>query len=72
MLSENSTLLSVGINVLSNYVTDYFKGTFGSQNVKLEIIVETKPKKVYKSINYEGNLDGLKDLPKIIKSLKDE
>lgn len=72
MLSENSTLLSIAINVLSNYVTDYFKGTFGSKNVKLEIIVETKPKKEYKSINYEGNVDGLKDLPKIIKSLKGE
>ena len=72
MLSENSTLLTVGINVLSNYVTDYFKGTFGSKNVKLEIIVETKPKKEYKSINYEGNVDGLKELPKIIKSLKNE
>ncbi|MBP1840755.1 hypothetical protein [Formosa algae] len=72
MLSENSTLLTIGINVLSNYVTDYFKGTFGSKNVKLEIIVETKPKKEYKSINYEGNVDGLKDLPKIIKALKNE
>lgn len=71
VLSENSTLITVGINVLSNYITDYFKGTFGSKNVKLEVIVETKAKKEYKSINYEGNIEGLKELTKIIKSLND-
>jgi hypothetical protein len=70
LLSENSTLVSVALNVLSNYISDFFKGSFGSKKVKLDIIVEVTPKKTYKRISYEGNPEGLKNLEEIIKSLK--
>lgn len=33
VLSENANLISVGLNVISNYVTDFFKGSFGSKKV---------------------------------------
>lgn len=69
LLSENSMVASIGLNVLSNYVSDFFKGTFGEKKVKLEIIVETGRQKTYKRIKYEGNVEGLKDLNQIIKSL---
>lgn len=69
VFSENSAIASVGLNVLSNYITDIFKGTFGDKNVKIEIIVETSPKMTYKSITYEGNVDGIKGLSNVIQSL---
>ncbi|UOQ51113.1 hypothetical protein [Hymenobacter cellulosivorans] len=72
VLSENPELASVGLNVLSSYVYDIFKGTFGDKKVKIEIIVEVNPKKKYKSITYEGNVEGLNGLADVIKSLKDE
>ena len=50
LLTENSTLISVALNILSNYVTNFFKGTFGKKNVKFDIVVETSPKKTYKKI----------------------
>ena len=68
--SQNSDLISVGLNVLSDYITDFFKGSFGKKNVKIDIIVETTPKKTYKKISYEGSAEGLKNLPEIINSLK--
>jgi len=70
LLTENSTLVSIALNVLSNYITDFFKGTFGEKKVKLDIVVEVTPKTTYKRISYEGNAEGLKNLDKIIKSLK--
>jgi len=72
VFSENSALVSIGLNVLSNYISDFFKGSFGEKKVKIEIIVETTPKKTYKSITYEGNVDGIKELSNVIKSLKNE
>lgn len=70
LLTQNPTLVSIALNVLSNYITDFFKGTFGEKKVKLDVVVEVTPKKTYKRISYEGNADGLKNLDKIIKSLK--
>ncbi|MCM8570292.1 hypothetical protein NE848_12945 [Gramella jeungdoensis] len=72
LLQENSNILSVGINVLSDYISDYFKGSFGEKKVKLELIVETKKNEEYKSLNYEGSVEGLKEVPKIVKSMKNE
>lgn len=71
LLSDNSTMVSLALNVISNYLTDFFKGNFGEKKVKMEIIIETFPKKTYKRLIYEGNTEGLKNLEVIIKSLKE-
>lgn len=69
LVTENPTIVSISLNVLSNYITDFFKGISGEKRVNLEIYVEKKGKKKYKRINYKGSPEGLKDLEKIIKSL---
>lgn len=69
MLSENYPIVSKALELLSNHISDYFKGKFGSKNVKLEVIVETKPKSEYKKINYEGEIEGLKEVAEMIKAL---
>lgn len=70
MLTENKDLITVALNVLSNYVTDLFKGSFSTKTAKLEIVVEISKNKEYRRIKYEGSPEGIKDLPKIINSLK--
>lgn len=70
LLSDNSILISLALNVLSNYITDFFKGTLKNRKVKFEIIVETKKRKEFSKISYDGDIEGLKDLEGIIKSLK--
>ncbi|GET22138.1 hypothetical protein [Prolixibacter denitrificans] len=70
ILTENYPIVKTVIDLLSKQISDYYKGTFGKKNVKIEIVVETTPKSEYKSINYEGDIEGLKTIPEIIKSLK--
>ncbi|MGD1891080.1 MAG: hypothetical protein ACFB15_10865 [Cyclobacteriaceae bacterium] len=69
LLSENNHLISIGLNVLSNYVGDFFKGSLDDKKVKFDIVVETTKEKEYKRIKYEGDPEGIKQLDKIIKSL---
>ena len=67
-LTQNPELVSVAINVLSNYISDYFKG-HKEPNVKLNIIVQ-KSKTEYTKFMYEGPKDGLTEIEKVIKNLK--
>jgi hypothetical protein len=69
-LTNNPYLISVTLNVLSSYLYDFFKGTIGERNVKFEVIVESKKKKEYQKIKYEGPVDGIPELEGIIKALK--
>ena len=68
MLSENSTVVSIALNVLSNYLTDFFKGSFSEKKVKIEIYVEERKDVKFKKITYEGNVEGIKELENIIKA----
>jgi hypothetical protein len=68
LITENPTIVSVSLNVLSNYITDFFKGSFGEKKVKLDIYVEKKGRKKLKKISYSGSVEGLKELEKIINS----
>ncbi|PKP46197.1 MAG: hypothetical protein CVT94_15510 [Bacteroidetes bacterium HGW-Bacteroidetes-11] len=70
ILTENDQLITLALNILSNYITDLFKGSFTAKKAKLEIIVEITKNKEFRKITYEGNPEGLKDLDKVIKSLK--
>jgi hypothetical protein len=72
ILTQNESLIATGLEILSKHIINQFKGTFGEKKVKLDIVIETKPKKEYKTINYEGSVEGLKEIPEIIKSLKNE
>jgi hypothetical protein len=68
LLNENPQIVSLAIGVLSNCITDFFKGVPRQQrNVKLTIVIEAEPKRIYEKITYEGDVDGLNSLPKIIK-----
>jgi hypothetical protein len=69
-LTQNPELINVSLNLISNYLYDFFKGSVTHKNIKMDIIVENKEKKEYSKINYEGSIDGLKGIERIIKELK--
>lgn len=69
-LVQNTELINISLNLISNYLYDFFKGSVSEKNVKLDIIVESKKKAEYTKIEYEGSVEGLKDLENIIKQLK--
>lgn len=66
---QNPRLISTALEVISNYLTVWFKGIPRSQrHVKLDVVVET-PKRTYKRVHYEGSKEGLKELPRIIRQV---
>jgi tagatose-1,6-bisphosphate aldolase non-catalytic subunit AgaZ/GatZ len=67
VLSQNPDLVSIALNVISTYLTDYFKGIVGDKTVKFDIIVEQNKSK---RIHYEGSLEGLDELTQVIKEIK--
>jgi hypothetical protein len=72
LITQNPQLIDISLGVISNYLTDWFKGVPKEQRkVKLDIVEETRSGSS-KKLLYEGDVDGLKDLPKIIRSLHDE
>jgi hypothetical protein len=71
LYSQNRELVSVALNVLGNYATDFFKGTPGMHEVKLDIVV-AKKNKTYKKIAYQGPIEGLKGLADVIREVADE
>lgn len=64
LLNQNPHILSLALGVMSNYLTDFFKGMPRIGRVKLNIVVETEDK-TYKRIHYEGPVSGLEKLPDI-------
>jgi hypothetical protein len=69
-ITENPTIVSVSLNVLSNYIYDLCKGSSGNKTAHVELYVETKEKGKVKKISFKGSVDGLKDLDKVIKAMK--
>ena len=62
VVSGNSELISVFCGVVSNYLTDFFKGSSESPQIKLKVLYkETKSTKTTE-ISYEGDINGLDKL----------
>ena len=69
----NPSLVSIALNIISNYATDFFKGITGKTKVSLDVIVQNEKGKGSKKIHYEGGPDGLKEISEIIgKVFRDE
>lgn len=68
MLTENSNAVSVALNVLSNYLSAAFGIGSSSDkgNARLNIIVKNEATGVTKKVAYEGPVDGIKELKKVL------
>jgi hypothetical protein len=72
LLSQNPHAISVALGVISNYLTDWFKGIPDNRKiVRQDLVVETIEAKgmIYKRIRYEGDIEGLQQLPEIIREV---
>lgn len=66
LLSSNSALVSVLCGVISNYLTDFFKGKPDEPVVKIKVLYkETKSSKTTE-ISYEGDIQGIETLERSI------
>lgn len=69
LLSQNPAIVSVAVNVISSYLTDFFKGMPIGKHLKLDIVVPEGEGRRYRKLHYEGPTEGLKDLPAIVKEI---
>ena len=69
--SQNPLAISVALNVVSNYLTDLFKG-LKHPTAKLDFIVEKTKEGTYKHLAYEGDIEGIIALEKVIRGLANE
>ena len=67
--SNNPNLVSIALNMISTYATDFLKGIPGKPKVKLEIIVPNSQERGSKRITYEGDVEGLKQVAEIAKDV---
>ncbi len=72
VLSQNPSYLSAALSVIADYLTDFFKGKCGSNEVQIDIVVERPKSKGCKKISYKGPPEGLKELPEVIRAASDE
>ena len=66
--SGNLDAITVALDVITNYVTDFFRGKAGNKNVRCSVLVETDTKKTVRRIEYDGppeSFDKLVDAIKI-------
>lgn len=68
MLSQNPSIVSVTLGVITNYLYDIFKGDKDGK-VSLNIVYEYKDGSC-KSVRYRGPTDGLSEVEKIVNSLE--
>jgi hypothetical protein len=72
LLSENPAAVQVALGVIANHVTDAFRGLAGWRRVKLEVVYETRDQNNFQKIHYEGDVDGLLQLPNVIRQMSDD
>jgi hypothetical protein len=72
VMSQNPTAVTVALGVLSNLITDFFKGIPGKKTAKLNVVVEKRIDKTCKKISYDGDIAGIISLAKVIKRISDE
>jgi hypothetical protein len=72
VIAGNPEIIDLALKVISDYLADWFKGIVKEERkAKLDIVAPTKTGS-YKAVHFDGDIEGLKELPKIIRSLKDE
>ncbi len=65
--SQNPDAVSIVLNMLSNYLTNFFKMR-SSTNVNFKVILRDERTGKTKAVKYKGTAEGLKELSKIIDS----
>jgi preprotein translocase subunit SecF len=69
--SQNQYAVTLALNIISNYLTDLFRGT-KANNVKLNFVIRTTKSQTYKHISYEGNVAGIANLEKLLRDVANE
>ena len=68
LLTQQPDLVSIALNIISNYVTDIFKGINADPKVKLNILQVAENGKTQR-VEYAGPVSGLSEVIEVVKAL---
>jgi len=71
LISSNPSAVSVALGIISNYLTDIFRGT-PDKKIKLDIAVERRSNSLCKTLSYEGDAAGLENISDAILRIANE
>jgi hypothetical protein len=71
LLSSEPSAVTVALGIISNYLTDIFRGT-PDKKIKLDIAIERKGNSISKKLTYEGDPAGLKEIADAILRIANE
>lgn len=57
LLSENPIFVNIALNIVSTYLTDFFKGIAGSRSVTFDVVLEKTRTKKCVRIHYDGTAE---------------
>lgn len=72
ILTQNPHIISITEGIISNYLTNLFRGSFYSKEIELNYIIEKTKDKEIKRFSYKGNMSGLVEMPKFIQKVLDD
>lgn len=66
--SHNPDAVNVALNVASTYIADWLRRAPASSQASLDVVVEKA--EGYKRVHYEGDAEGLKEIPRVLREMK--
>lgn len=71
LISSNPAAIDIALNVIANYVTEFFKGIGGEKRVKFSIVIEDKAAGKYRRYKYSGDPAGIKEFTQLVERTND-
>jgi hypothetical protein len=72
LLTDSGAPWLAMLEVTKDYLMGYFRGRPAPATVKVSYIVETKPGRTYKKLDYEGSVEGMEKLPAALRAVADD
>jgi hypothetical protein len=72
LYSLNPELVSIACDLIAAHIHDFFKGkgkVAVNPTTKFKIVLEKTSKKDFREITYEGDVEGIKALPKVVEQV---
>jgi len=72
VMAQDPAAVTLALNIVGNYISEFFYGTFGKRRVKLEVVAVRKGRTTAKRVRYDGDPTGLPSVAEIVKALTDD
>ncbi len=72
LIIENPSLVTMALNIISEYVARLLRGASGEKRASLEVVVEKTDEGTCRRISYNGPVDGLESVGDVVRTVANE